>query len=177
AASRAEPPWRLLLASLVTALVAMVALGLPGGDARHHASAPWFVLQKLAIVLGGLAIVAHLSREATRLPRWLAVLAGETLTLYVVHLLVLYWFPFSPHRVIGHTLPLHLAALVSLGMIALSIAVGLGAGPVRTRLARLIARNRDRVGVGFAADERARTARTDDGGADVERPGPRPSAV
>jgi uncharacterized membrane protein len=71
------------------ALSALCQLGLLPAPAAG-ASGPAFSLVKLACVLLLAAALAHALRNVRQLPRWLAALAGETLFLYLSHVLILY---------------------------------------------------------------------------------------
>lgn len=144
-ATRSTPAKRLLLAGLATGAVAYLATMLPGADVPRTSSAPWFVLEKLAAVLVLLAALAWLCRDLAKLPAPLRVLTGETLTIYVFHLLALFWFAFSPHVVFGHTLSVGGAALVSLAMVVVCTAVGLAAPKVRGLLRTLAAAGTERL--------------------------------
>jgi hypothetical protein len=66
------------------------------------------------------------SARASSSPRWATVLAGETLALYVVHLLVLFAEGVGPGRVWAHALSLEASLVLALAMLAGSVAVALG---------------------------------------------------
>jgi uncharacterized membrane protein len=77
----------LLLALPVLGLGWLLARTAPGADPRVS---PAFLLLKLGIVLGVAALLALLFARVQRLPAWLQALTGETLFLYVSHVVVLY---------------------------------------------------------------------------------------
>ena len=65
-----------------------------------------FVAQRLGAVTLAVGVLAYALRNVTELPRVLRVLSGETLALYVFHLLVLYAQPIALHSRLGETLGL-----------------------------------------------------------------------
>jgi YHS domain-containing protein len=120
---------RLAGASLVLFALGWLAARGPGWLA--HASSPQvhtpsFFVTKLATVTLAMALLSLCLRNVRGLPGPLRVLAGETLAVYVFHLLVLYGFPINLHGRIGTTLALPLALSLSTLMLAASAAAGLG---------------------------------------------------
>lgn len=73
--------------------------------------------------IAGLLVIASLS--VARLPRRLEVLAGETLVIYVGHLVVVYGAGIGLSRVIGPTLGPALAGALALVMVGASALLGL----------------------------------------------------
>jgi len=69
----------------------------------HPGASPGHVLYKLGEILLALAVLAWLSRGVTRLPKILSILAKETLTLYIVHLALLYRWPLGLVSRIGRS--------------------------------------------------------------------------
>lgn len=94
-------------------------------EPASYASMPAFFFEKLAWVLGTLAVLAPVMSRVRALPGPIATLAQETLAVYVFHLLVLYFPPVMLASRIGDDLPLGEAACVSLAMIAVSAGFGL----------------------------------------------------
>lgn len=86
---------------------------------------PAFNVMKLGVVLGIISVLGVIGRRIRRLPRFLQILAGESLMLYVFHLMVIYGSGVGLYRLIGHSLSLPEAFMVALGMILLSGTVGL----------------------------------------------------
>lgn len=87
---------------------------------------PAFNLTKLGVVLGIITLLAIVGRRIERLPRVLQILAGESLVLYVFHLLVIYGSGVGLYHVVGRSLSLSAALLVALALILVTAAVGLG---------------------------------------------------
>ncbi len=76
-------------------------------------------LRGITVFLGVLAVVCHPIR---RLPRIFAIVSGETLAVYVIHLVILFHPPISLANNLGHSSwNLGPALLVSLGMIVSTI--------------------------------------------------------
>jgi acyltransferase len=92
--------------------------------ASYH-SMPAFFFEKLAWVLGALAVLAPVMSRVRALPGPIAVLAQETLPVYVFHLLVLFFPPMMLAARLGQDLTLREAGAVSLGMIVLCATFGL----------------------------------------------------
>lgn len=121
-------PRLLLLAAGVFAL-AMLLRWLPftlTTDEMTRNAQPAFNLTKLAAVLGVVSLLSWVGRRIEKLPRVLQVLAGESLMLYVSHLLVLYGSGIGLYHVLGHSLSLPAAIGVAAVMIVMTAAVGLG---------------------------------------------------
>jgi uncharacterized membrane protein len=90
--------------------------------ATHPSARPAFVVSNLAAVLLltlGLSIVTAPMRT---LPRLLRILSGETLTIYMFHLIVLFGFNIQLARRIGPTMTLPEALALAAGMILLTSA-------------------------------------------------------
>ena len=103
--------------------------------ALHHPSTnPRLSAHKLAMVCIILALLAFLCRNLPRLPWLLAILAGETLTIFVFHLLVLYWPTGGLARAVGRSLELPAALGVAAGMIVLTCAYTVFWNRVKARL-------------------------------------------
>ena len=120
---------RLVLCSLAVLAVAGIAELVPWTfvtEQTSRNSQPAFTLLKLGVVLGIISLLAVIGRRITRLPRFLQVLAGESLMLYVFHLLVIYGSGIGLYRMVGHTLSFGAAFGVALVMIASTATVGLG---------------------------------------------------
>lgn len=115
----------------LAALAALVSLALAHSPfslwhrGLAFASEPSFVVTKLGVVLGAIAVLAVLFARVRALPGPLQSLASETLAMYVFHLVVLYWTGLSVHARIGATLSLGDAFIASAIMIAASVAFGL----------------------------------------------------
>lgn len=91
-----------------------------------YASRPAFVLLKLGVVLAVAAGLALVGQRVARLPRVAEILAGETLVVYVVHLLIVYGAGLGLRAQLGRTLPLPSAILVGAAMVVSMALVGLG---------------------------------------------------
>ncbi len=92
--------------------------------ASYH-SMPAFFFEKLAWVLGALAVLAPLMSRVRALPGPIAVLSRETLPVYVFHLLVLFFPPVMLAARVGRNLSLDEGLGVSTGMLVLSAGFGL----------------------------------------------------
>ena len=109
-------------------LVAFLADASPWSLVRastHPSARPAFVVSNLAAVLIvtlGLSVVTSRMRS---LPRVLRILSGETLAIYMFHLIVLFGFNLQVARRIGPTLTLPQALTLAAGMIALTSAYAL----------------------------------------------------
>ena len=120
----ATPAKRLALLALVT--LGLAALASPidvDGVSRNAQTA--FNLKKLGAVFGVVAFLAALGARLPRLPRPAAVLASETLALYVSHLMVLYAGGVGLMRLVGHSLSLPAALGVAALMVTGTAAFGL----------------------------------------------------
>lgn len=95
-------------------------------DPAAHAAAPSFALLRLGCVAGVAAALALASARTDSLPRPLRTLAGETLVLYVTHLLILYVAGVGLARVIGPSLPAATAIGVAAIVLATSVTIALG---------------------------------------------------
>lgn len=136
----ARAPLRLAIAAAVTLVLSWAAGLVPLPAGVSHASEPGFVLEKLAVVLFLVAGIALATRRLSALPGWLATLAGETLVVYVLHFVLLFWTRWGPARVFPHVLSLPQALLVSLAMVLACIALGLLAPRARALAAQIGAR-------------------------------------
>jgi acyltransferase len=92
----------------------LLARTAPGADPRV---APAFLLVKLGLVLLVAGALAAALARATRLPGWLETLAGETLFLYVTHVLVLYAANVGVKARWGSTLGPGPSLLAALGLL------------------------------------------------------------
>jgi YHS domain-containing protein len=123
------PSPRLLASSALLFPVSWLAAHAPWSLARPSSVAvhtPAFFVLKLAVVTLAVALLARALRGVRALPEPLRVLAGETLAVYVFHLLMLYGFPFNLHARFGTTLSLTPALSLSVLMLFSSAAVGIG---------------------------------------------------
>lgn len=94
-------------------------------DPRVHAAWPASSLVRLGSVALLAAVLAIGSARITELPRALRTLAGETLVLYVSHLLILYVAGIGLARVIGPTLSAPGAIGVAIAVIVVSVGIAL----------------------------------------------------
>jgi surface polysaccharide O-acyltransferase-like enzyme len=94
-------------------------------ESMSYGTMPAFFVEKLAWVLGILAVLAPLVAQIRDLPKPIAALAQETLPIYVFHLLALHFPPLMFAVRLGHDLTLHEGFVVSAGMVILSCAAGL----------------------------------------------------
>ncbi|MGF1467749.1 MAG: heparan-alpha-glucosaminide N-acetyltransferase domain-containing protein [Sandaracinaceae bacterium] len=94
-------------------------------DETSRNSHPAFNVLKLGLVLAITTGLAVVGKGITRLPRWAEVLAGESLSLYVSHLLVLYIGGIGLYRLYGHSLDLATSMTVAIVMIVLTLLFGL----------------------------------------------------
>lgn len=120
---------RLVLSAIAVLALALVANLAPFSLAVEETSRnsePAFNLLKLGVVLAIVTLLAAIGRRITRLPRALQILAGESLVLYVVHLLILYGAGVGLYRTIGHSLPLPAAIATGFAMVAVMVPIGLG---------------------------------------------------
>lgn len=88
-------------------------------------SHPAFNVLKLGLVLAICAGLAVVGKMVDRLPRWMEILAGESLALYVSHLLVLYAGGIGLYRLYGHSLDLVTSMAVAIVMIIVTLIYGL----------------------------------------------------
>lgn len=121
--------WRALVATLgATALAVAVSMSeLSLADtATGYSARPAVATIKVAAVLALVAALAFATQHFTRLPRVLQVLAGESLAIYVSHLLVLYGAGIGVTALVGHTLSLPAALAVGLAMVLGAALAALG---------------------------------------------------
>ncbi len=120
---------RLIAITVSVLLAALVLDRLPLSFVTEQTSRnaePAFNVLKLGVVLAIVTLLAAIGRRIPRLPRFLQILAGESLILYVVHLMVLYGAGVGLYRIIGRTLPLAVAIPTGFAMITIMAFVGLG---------------------------------------------------
>jgi acyltransferase len=106
-------------------------------EPASYASMPAFFFEKLAWVLGALAVLSPVVSRVRALPGPIAVLAQETLPVYVFHLLVLFFPPMLLASRIGNDLSLEQGLAASVGMIVLSAGFGLLWPKVRGAMGKL----------------------------------------
>lgn len=118
------PAPRLALAALgiIAVGAALSQLDLEGVSRNAR---PAFNLIKLGAVVAVVAVLALASRRIARLPRVATILSGQTLALYVSHLMVLYAGGVGLMHLIGHTLSLPAAILAAASMVVGTAAFGL----------------------------------------------------
>ncbi len=76
--------------------------GFPRPPAGYHPGAsPGHVIYKTGEILLALSVLSWLSFRVVRLPKILSILASETLTLYIVHLAILYRWPIALVALVG----------------------------------------------------------------------------
>ena len=107
----------------VTALGALLERVVPGVDPRV---APGQLLLKLGIVVLFSALLAFALRRVSRLPRWLSVIASETLFLYVSHVWLLYAAHVGVRALFGSTLTPGQALVVALILFVFCLGGALG---------------------------------------------------
>jgi uncharacterized membrane protein len=120
---------RLMTCAAAVLGLALLAHALPFSllvEETSRNSEPAFNLLKLGVVLAIVTLLAAVGRAIPRLPRVLQVLAGESLIIYVVHLVMVYGAGVGLRSLVGPTLPLPAAMLAGFAMIALMVFVGLG---------------------------------------------------
>jgi hypothetical protein len=123
------PVPRLLCASGLLFVLSWVIEHAPWSVAQPRSvqvHTPSFFVLKLAAVTLVVALLANARRRMRSLPAPLCILAGETLAVYVFHLLVLYGFPADLHGRLGTTLWLPRALYMSALMLVASAAAGIG---------------------------------------------------
>ncbi|MFN7977539.1 MAG: heparan-alpha-glucosaminide N-acetyltransferase domain-containing protein [Vicinamibacterales bacterium] len=94
--------------------------------ASHPATPPAFALQKLAAVLLLTLALSVACAAIVRLPALLRTLAGETLAIYVIHLVLLFSGGIAIATRIGPTLDLPRALLLSAVMVMVTAAAAIG---------------------------------------------------
>lgn len=100
----------------------------------HAGSDPAFFFERLGVLLVPTAALAWLTRSLGPLPRPIRTVAGESLVVYVTHLLLIFDPRLGPGRRFARALPLGPALALSALMIALSFAAGLAAPRARAAL-------------------------------------------
>lgn len=120
----AVPGRRILWCALAVLAVGLVAGSIDLDEVSRNAR-PGFNLVKLGAVLGVVSALAWIGSGLRRLPPRASILAGETLALYVSHLMVLYAGGVGLTYLIGHALWWPEAILAALGMVAATAAFGL----------------------------------------------------
>lgn len=116
---------RLAALAPVVGVVAWVAQGAPwtfAQAATHPSARPAFVVANLAAVLVLTLALSIVTAPMRSLPRTLRILSGETLTIYMFHLIVLFGFNLQLARRIGQTRTLPEALALAAGMILLTSA-------------------------------------------------------
>ncbi len=93
--------------------------------ATHPSARPAFVVSNLAAVLVVTLGLSAITSRMRSLPRVLRILSGETLAIYMFHLIVLFGFNLQVARRIGPTLTLPQALTLAAFMIALTSAYAL----------------------------------------------------
>jgi hypothetical protein len=127
----ARTPPRVVVSRLVTIALGLGALAwiadrvLEAPTAATWSSHPAILLGRTSVVLVLAAVLAACGARWD-LPRWGTTLAGETLALYVVHLLVLFAEGIGPGRVWAHALSLEASLGLAIAMVAGSVAAALG---------------------------------------------------
>lgn len=117
--------WRLLVAAGTVLTLSFVLQQFPLSDSStNYQARTWFALSKLGWVLCVVSALAAVSIRLRSLPRVLQILSGESLILYVFHLMVLYGAGIGLYRVIGRTLPLPIAIVVAGLMVVTTGTVG-----------------------------------------------------
>lgn len=121
--------WRTLLCALGAAALAMTASSSPLAltfETTMYSAIPSVAAIKLAAVLAVASALAFATQRVERLPRVLTVLAGESLAIYVSHILVLCGAGIGICALVGRTLPLPSAIAVGVAMVLFSMLVALG---------------------------------------------------
>jgi hypothetical protein len=116
---------RLAGASAVSLIAAAACEAWRAPVAEDWSSHPAVLLARTGAVLGMASVLAAIGSRWD-LPAWGTTLAGETLALYVVHLLVLFAQGIGPARVWPHALSLEASLALAMAMLALSAAAALG---------------------------------------------------
>jgi hypothetical protein len=129
-----------LLGLGVAALAASVAVA-PLWPAASAQESPSYALLKLGAVAVAAAVLAFALARVRRLPPVLEALAGETLTLYVVHLLVLYPSYVGLVHHVGPTLDVPAALAMAVALFAVSAGAALVWPRARAALARRLVRS------------------------------------
>jgi uncharacterized membrane protein len=116
-----SPAPRVALAASAMLLVATLAwqTTTPPDDAYY--AWPALSLMRLGVVLAGTAGLAFATANVVRLPTALTTLAGQSLFLYVSHLMVLYVGGVGLVSAIGETLSVTEALLAALAMIVVTV--------------------------------------------------------
>jgi hypothetical protein len=118
-----EPARAAMRLALLAAMLLMIAGALRWADA-------WLVLydhvSRLGWVALASAVLAGLSRHAASPPRWLMVLAGETLFLYVFHVLLVYGDGVGLSGRIGPRLSPWEASAAALAVVTVSLVAAWG---------------------------------------------------
>lgn len=119
---------RLVLLSLGLFVLHRSAVAMPltwVEGSTHALSRPAFVLERLFAVTVFVSVLCALTFKLQRFPRFLRALSGETLFLYVFHLVVIYNLPFGVVAILGKgELGWGSALATSATMIALTAVAG-----------------------------------------------------
>jgi surface polysaccharide O-acyltransferase-like enzyme len=121
-----------LAASSVRALAARPRRG-HSCRPRRTVGAAAFVVSNLAAVLVLTLLLSIVTAPMHTMPRLLRILSGETLTIYMFHLIVLFGFNLQLARRIGATQTLPQALALAAGMILLTSAYALAWHHVKAR--------------------------------------------
>lgn len=103
---------------------------------------PYFVFEKLAWVFAFVSVLSLLTARVRALPRPVQMLSESTLTVYVVHLVLLFATPLSPHHLFHRALPLSASLLVSVCVVGASIGLTLAWPGLRRELGERLRRHR-----------------------------------
>lgn len=114
---------RLAALAAAVGLVAIAAQASPWTlvqAATHPSARPAFVVSNLATVVALTLLLSIVSAPMQSMPRPLRILSGETLTIYMFHLIVLFGFNLQLARRIGASQTLPQALALAAGMIVLT---------------------------------------------------------
>jgi uncharacterized membrane protein len=139
-AGAALAPW-LLSASPHTrvrrfALSSVLLIGLGAALTAAGFGLPGTHVTRLGAVLGLAALLSALEPATANLPAWAWRLAGETLFIYALHIVLVYGSGPSLRTLWGQSLPWLPAAGIALGMVVLSAGAALGYPRLLRGLAR-----------------------------------------
>ncbi len=116
---------RLVALTIVAWVAAWTCDAWRAPSSEDWASHPAVLFGRTGVVLGLASVLAAVGLR-WELPAWGTTLAGETLALYVFHLLVLYAEGIGPGRAWAHALPWPAASALAVVMVLASAAVALG---------------------------------------------------
>jgi uncharacterized membrane protein len=113
-----RPTWMLALAAVILAILAGVSsVLLPEPPPETYYAWPTASFARIATVVGFATALTVATLRVDELPKWMTTLAGETLFLYVSHLLVLYVAGIGLVHWIGGSLSLGASITVALSLI------------------------------------------------------------